>query len=248
MPYISQDTTIGVANFWEVTPVPNAIRDLPFVPGATIAVYDAAFGIGEMVYARAGAGIRLYGLCVLTPTWAAGTFSLTMDMTEHPGTANLGRQVYVYQGTTAATVGQYAWFMRRGVTPVNCAASVAAGVTIGTAATAGQATTNGAGRQLLNAVVATPATNTVVRAGTGVISDSLIFFAGGTQGLFAGGYLSGTGVGSAAIIAEVFPDRVRATIVNSAAVTGNVTMTNNNATIFYNLVSIDEAFSQGAIT
>jgi hypothetical protein len=70
------------------------------------------------------------------------------------------------------------------------------------------------------------------------------------DGWFVGGYLSGTGVGAAAIVQAI--DRVgnvlTASVANTAAVTGNVTQTNNNATIFYNVVQLNRAFAQGQIT
>jgi hypothetical protein len=53
--------------------------------------------------------------------------------------------------------------------------------------------------------------------------------------------VSGTGVGAAAIVSKVDPigKFILVTVVNSAAVTGNVTQTANNATIFYNVLEMN---------
>jgi hypothetical protein len=41
---------------------------------------------------------------------------------------------------------------------------------------------------------------------------------------------------------------IQASVVNSAAIAGNVTQTANDATIFYNIVTMNRAVAQGAIT
>ncbi len=212
-------------------------------------VEDPVWGGGEMVFARANGSIRNYGLCVLTPVWDATNFRLTYNATEVPNTANLGRELCVNQAGQALTSGQFAWFMISGQTPVNCNASVAADTTFGIAA-AGQGGANTAGKQVLNARVVTPATNTVVKAGTGVSGSNVINIPSGTDGYFVGGVLTGTGVGAAAVVTFVDPlgAYILASVVNSAAVTGNVTQTANDATIFYNIATLNRAFAQGAIT
>jgi hypothetical protein len=85
-----------------------------------------------------------------------------------------------------------------------------------------------------------------VSAGQGAAGDSKINLAS-TAGFFVGGYLSGTGVGAAAIVTAVDPlgRFVLASVVNSAAVTGNVTITYNNAVIFYNVVEMNRIYAQG---
>lgn len=228
----------------------------PLAPGMIVEADDPVWGPGEFIFAKAGGSIRQYGLCVLTPTFNATTRIFDQLMTEAPNTANTGRSLYVAMaetGPTGMVVNQYGWFMDAGTAPVNGTASVAAGTTVGITA-AGQIGANSAGKQILNAVSAQIASATVVRAVTGAGNVNLL---GGfqiqvvnTDGMFVGGYLSGTGVGAAAIITAI--DRINnvltVSVANSAAVTGNVTQTNNNATIFYNVVALDRALAQGAIT
>jgi hypothetical protein len=151
----------------------------------------------------------------------------------------------VYQGNVAITTGQYGWFQMTGRSPITGGSSIAADTAVGRAA-AGLLAASGAGVQILGARNVTPATQTVVSAGQGAAGDSKINLAS-TAGFFVGGYLSGTGVGAAAIVTAVDPlgRFVLASVVNSAAVTGNVTITYNNAVIFYNVVEMNRIYAQG---
>lgn len=248
MTYRVDDGLIGYPPIEAVVPVPASLLALTLSPGFLLPAEDPVWGPGEFIFARAGGSIRLYGLCVLLPVWDATNKVYTYNMTECPTTTLLGKALYVYQGNVALTVGQYGWFMTTGRTPVNSNASIAADTTSGHNA-AGQLTANAVGVQVVNARVITPATQTVVSAGSGIIADTKINLAS-TQGFIVGGYLSGTGVGAAAIVSYVDPNGrfVLATVANSAAVTGNVTVTYNNATIFYNVLEMNRAFAQGAIT
>jgi hypothetical protein len=247
MPYAFVDNVAGYPTVEDVVAAPTNLKDLPILPGFLAQVFDPVYGPGEAVFARASAGIRLGGLCALTPTWDATNLTMQQNMAEVANTANLGRAVYVYLGRTALTTGQYGWFLATGVAPVNGTATVSSGTTVGITA-AGQIGANSAGKQVVNAVSAVPATNTVAKTGAGAIGDNQIFFPSGTAGFFVGGYLSGTGVGTAAIVQQVLPDRLIVTVVNSAAIAGTVTQTANNAVIFYNFVAINRPFAQGAIT
>lgn len=228
----------------------------PLYPGILATGNDEVYGPGEFVFAKFGGAIRQYGLCVCLQTLNTTTRQFEPVMTEAPNTANTGRSLYVCMtdiGNVTTVSGQYGWFMRAGTTPINGTASVAAGTTVGITA-AGQIGANSAGKQVLNAVSIQAATATVVRAAAGSGNNNL---SGGftiqtvnVDGFFVGGFLSGTGVGASAVINAI--DRINnvltVTVANSAAVTGNITQTNNNATIFYNVVQIDRAFVQGAIT
>ena len=216
-------------------------------PGEIVTAVDKVWGGAEFIFARANGSIRSYGLCVLTPVWDGTNKVYTWNATECPNTANLGRALGVGPGL-AMVSGQYGWFMLSGNTPINGTASVAADTTVGITA-AGQIGANSAGKQLLNARGVTAATNTVVKAATGLSGDFILNVAD-TDGWFVGGYLSGTGVGAAAIIAEIGPmgKWVRGTVADSPGVASNVTQTANNATIFYNIVNLNRAFAQGAIT
>jgi hypothetical protein len=231
-----------------VVPTPAALSALIISPGFICRAEDPVWGPGEFIFARANGAIRLYGGCVLTEVWDVTNKVFTYNMTEWPVTTLIGRAVYIYQGNTALTAGQYGWFMMSGRTPVNGTGTIAADTTSGHNA-AGQLTANAASLQLVGARVVTPATQTVVSAGTGFSGDTRINLAS-TAGFFVGGYLSGTGVGASAIVSFVDPlgRFILATVANSAAIAGNVTITYNNATIFYNVLSMNRAFAQGAIT
>lgn len=229
-------------------PIQDLAASAQLPPGLLARAEDPVWGGAEMIYARAGGVIPAFQLCVLTPVILAGPpYTYTQNMTAVPNTANLGRALYVNQGGAMA-LGQWGWFMRTGVTPIDCNANVAADTTFGIAA-AGQGGANSAGKQVLGGRVVSPSSTTVVKPGTGISGDNVINVAN-TDGWFVGGYLSGTGVGAAARITSIDPSGrfVTASVVNSAAVTGNVTLTYNNATIFYNIAAINQPLAQGAIT
>lgn len=227
-----------------------AISATELVRGGFIArAEDPVFGGGELLFARAGGSIRNYGLCVFTPVWDATNFRYTWNATEAPNTANLARAVGVNM-PGAMTVGQFGWFLISGTVPVNGTASVAADTTTGIAA-AGQIGANTAGKQLVGARVVTAATNTVAKSAVGVSGSNVISFPGSNNdGFFVGGVLTGTGVGASAVVSFVDPlgAYILATVVNSAAINGTVTQTANDGTIFYNVVTLNRAFAQGAIT
>lgn len=218
----------------------------PF-PGEIVQAVDKVWGAGEFMFARANGSIRSYGLVSFLPVWDSTNKVYTWNATEVANTANLGRPVGVAPGL-AMSSGQYGYFQLSGNGPVNCNASVAADTTFGIVA-AGQGGANSAGKQLLNARVVTAATNTVVKAGTGASGDFFIYVSD-TDGWFIGGYLSGTGVGASAKITaiDLMGKWVQVDVANSAAISGNVTQTANNATIFYNIANMDRMFAQGAIT
>lgn len=224
-----------------IIPVPaNPPFGLPISTGFIAEAEDPVWGPGEFIFARAGAGIRIYGGCQLLPVWDATNKVYIYNMTEWTATANAGRPYYISQAAGALTTGQYAWFQMTGRSPLNSSASVAAGVAVGHNAT-GQGTADAATLGIEGAICITPATQTVVSAGRGVSGDTVIYLDGGTSGFIVGGYVSGTGVGAAAIISSVNPNGkfITVTVANSAAITGNVTVTYNNATIFYNVLEMN---------
>lgn len=227
---------------------PAALNQLPIDAGQVVQAEDKVWGTGEFIFARAGGAIRAFGLCVLTPVWDTTNLTYTWNATEVPNTANLGRELCVAQGGTMST-GQYGWFMLSGITPVNCNASVAADTTFGIAA-AGQGGANSAGKQVLNARVVTAATQTAVKPSLGGdLGDTRINVAN-TDGWFVGGYISGTGIPAGATISAIDP-MGRFVVISApltAASTGNVTVTYNNGTVFYNVARLNRAFAQGAIT
>lgn len=213
--------------------------------GILVEAVSPYWGGGEFVYARANGTIRQFGLVVLTPAVVSGAFRY--EMTEAPNTANLGRSVFV--AMTAMTTGQYGWFMKSGIVPVNCSASVAADTTFGIAA-AGQGGANSAGKQILGGRVILAAAATVARSATANAGSYQLKVVGGVDGWFQGIYLSGTGIAAGATVTDISPDGKTVTMsaVTTAAVNGTVTGTYNNATVYYNVAYINNPIAQGAIT
>lgn len=237
MAFKSDDGMIGTPPFEAVVPVPASLAALPWSPGFILPAEDPVWGPGELVFARAGAGIRVAGLCQSLYVWDATNKVFTYNMIESTATANAARPYYIYIGNTALTAGQYGWFMTSGQYPVNGTSTIAANTAAGHNG-AGQLTADAATFGIDGLLVITPATNTVVSASISGLLGSNQIFLQSTAGFFPGVYVSGTGVGAAAICSFVDPlgKYILVTVVNSAAVTGNVTATYNNATIFYNVV------------
>lgn len=241
----------------DVVPVPASLPAIPISPGFIAIAEDPVWGPGEFVFARAGATIRLQGLCTLLPVWDGTNKVYTYNATEAPAAATtfIGRPLYVSKarpgnsGVNSLTVGQYGWFQMSGRSVINGSATVAADTALGRT-NAGQVGANAASVQLLNARVITPATNTVVAAAVSGVAGEFRINLVSNAGFFEGGYVSGTGVGAAAIVTFVDPQGtfISVSVANSAAVTGNVTQTANNATIFYNVVEMNRLFGQGTIT
>lgn len=216
-------------------------------PGNFITAVDNWWGAGEFIYARASASIRAFGLCTLAPTFDSTLNSYRFDAAELAATANQGCMVCVAQA--AMSSGTYGWFMLSGVTPVNSSAAVAAGSSIGVAAT-GQGGAVAAGKQILNAkVVGIPAT-TVTKAGCIANAGSLLLTVPNSDGWFVGAYLSGAGIAAGTTVVGIDPSGRTVTLsaVTTAAVTGSVTATYNNGTIYYNVTHLNRPFAQGAIT
>jgi hypothetical protein len=173
--------------------------------------------------------------------------------TEHDGvphTANLGRPVYVCQAAGGLTVGQYGWFLDTGVTPVNGTATVAADTTVGITA-AGQVGANSAGKQIVNGRNMIAAAQTVAKTViSGALGDTKLNVKG-TDGWFVGGFITGIGIPAATTITAIDPlgNNVTISAVLTADAAGiTATVTYNNAAIFYNVMHMDRAFAQGAIT
>lgn len=229
----------------------------PLAPGLYASADDPVWGPGEFIFGKFGGAVRQYGLCVCTPTWNATTKIFDMLFTEVANTAIQGRPVYIAMaevGSVGAVANQFGWFMSAGQAPVNGTASVAAGVGFGVTA-AGQIGAISAGKQVAG-VSAQPATATVVTPMItgiyGLLGDNKVQVQS-LAGLFVGGYVAGTGIAAATLITAI--DRTQATgniltlsNVTTANVAGNLTQTNNNGAIFYNVVSINRPQVQGAIT
>lgn len=229
----------------QFTPATATPGLFPFTPGeyAQAEAYD--WGGGEFIYARASAGIRLYGLTMFLPVFDTTLKAYRWDALEVTNTANLARQVGVAMSNTALTAGQYGWFALSGIVPISAAASVAAGVSFGIGG-AGQVGAVAAGKQILNAVTVAASAATIVKAGCTGDNASTIINVPDTQGLFVGAALSGTGVG-AGVIASI--DELNRRIVNTVANTAAIVGTSVTATFTgYIIAHINRPFAQGAIT
>lgn len=257
MTYRFDSPEMGYPPIEAVIPVQALLQPSPFWSRGFLApAEDPVWGPGEFVFGQANGNIRPFGLCSLLEVWDAVNKQYIYNFTECAATANLGRALYVFQGnvggvagtTVAIGAGQYGWFMNSGRTPVNSTSTIAADVTAGHGA--GQLIANAAGIQVLNSRVITPATQTVVAASVFGFLGAAVIGLVNVQGFFPGCYVSGTGVGAAAICTFVDPisKQIGVSVVNSAAVIGNVTATYNNGAIFYNVLSMNRAFAQGAIT
>ncbi|UOF77836.1 hypothetical protein [Bacteriophage sp.] len=216
-------------------------------PGMLINAVDPWWGAAELIYARATAGIRQFGLCVITPTFNPTLNSWRYNASEVPNTANLGRMLCV--AVFAMSAGDYGWFVVSGITPVNCSASVAADTTFGITA-AGQGGANSAGKQVLNGRILAPGSTTVAKDGCTANSGSLVLQVPNSDGWFAGAYLSGTGIAANTTVVSIDPSGrfVTLSLATTAQVNGTVTATYNNATIYYNVAHLNRPLAQGAIT
>jgi hypothetical protein len=242
MPYASLSGPVGnqqVANFG--LPDTTARQQT----GLMADFVDNYWGGAEMLYVQANGTIRVGALVALNPAIVSGKYQFLA--TEVTNTAIMGRPVYV--AMTPMTVGQFGWVAVAGIVPVLCNATVAADTTFSIVA-AGQGGVLTAGKQVVNARVAVPATQTVAKTGCTANSGSTKLNISGADGWFIGAYLSGTGIAALTIITDIDPSGTQVTlsVATTAAVNGTVTATYNNATIFYNIAHINRPFAQGAIT
>jgi len=214
--------------------------------GTTISANNDYFGGWELVYGKASANIRQFGLVTLQAVLTAGVGIETI-FTEVANTANQGAPVGVAMFTM--TTGQYGWAIVKGAVPVNAAASIAAGAVLGIGGV-GQAGANTAGKQVLGAVGGVASSHTVVKTAVQGASGSTRLLAGNTEGWFPGVYLSGTGIAAGTTVVAIDPDGRGVTIsaATTAQINGSVTATYNNATIHYPIIFLNRPSLQGAIT
>lgn len=229
----------------DATMVPDTTQRFPM--GAIIPAVDPYWGGAEFMYVYFAGTVRVKGLVVVLPVYDATLARWRFEATEAPSTTIMGQMLGV--AVAAAVATKYGWVQISGLTPVNCNAAVAADTTFSIAA-AGQGGAAAAGKQVVSARIVGASTITKVKASKGGVIGASTFAVADTDGVFLGCYASGTGVGAAAIVTAIDVDErtVTVSVVNSAAVTGNVTFTYNNATIFYNVALLARPFAQGAIT
>jgi hypothetical protein len=212
------------------------------VLGTVLGANDPYWGGQELVYLAVPASTPLV---VGTPV----VWDVNNSIVVVPNTANLGMPVALsLNSVPTSTSVQYSWFVIEGKTLAASGASVAAASPIGITA-AGRLGANSAGKQILNARVNAPATTTVAKANTQTINGSPIIRPSNTDGWFVGMALSGTGVPASTTVSAIGPDNT-VTMSANATATGSVTVTGtyNDGTIYYNVVTVDRPFAQGAIT
>lgn len=225
---------------------PTNFYQLPTPMSMPIRAFDPVWGSGEFIFARANGTIGQYGLCQLLPVWDSTNRNYQFNAAHVANTA--GQGVTLGVAMINMTSGQYSWFQIAGISPINGTASVAAGTTVAITA-AGQIGALGNGKQLLNCVSIQAATATVAKAGSTGDNGAYTIKVPNTDGLFIGGYMSGTGVGSSAIISAIdsLANVITVTVANSAAIAGTVTQTANNSTIYYNVCYYNRPFAQGQV-
>lgn len=214
--------------------------------GALIDYVDPYWGGGQAIYLAIPTGVAFKVGEVVT----FGTDQY--QAVDAPNTANLAYSVAFALNANASNASQvqYGWFVISGEAIVLSNASVAAGAAIGIAA-AGKAGANSAGKQIQNAMVSRAATSTLAKSNVQTVNGSPIlrFTVGGTDGLFVGAAVSGTGIPASTTITQINPDN-SAVMSNNATATGSVTVTAtfNDGTNYYNVVTVNGPSMQGAIT
>jgi hypothetical protein len=119
-------------------------------------------------------------------------------------------------------------------------------------AAVGKAGANSAGKQLLNTRVVLPATGTVVKANSTTQSGTPFVKVNGSDGLFVGQAVSGTGIPATTSIGAIDAAGTTISLVGSvtllpvnATATGGTTLTftNNDGVLFFNTVTFNGAVS-----
>lgn len=215
--------------------------------GTILSGVDAFFGGGEYIYCKATATTASQALVVIVHAFNSTTGKWEAKCTPCPNTANLAQPVGI--ATTTAAANDYLWVQIAGVSPVNSSAAVATDTVLGVAA-AGQAGANSAGKQILGARTCGVSTATVVKANCTALSGSKALTVPNADGWFVGLYLSGTGIAAGTTVTDISPDGKTVTLSadTTAAVSGSVTGTYNNGTVYFNIITFNRPFMQGAIT
>lgn len=237
MKYASQDYAIGMQGVGDFFAADTTQR---FKLGQILKAIDTDgdFGSAEFIYGVASGTIAAHNLTTMVEDFS---------MAANPVTANTGAPLFV--SLAGMTVGQYGWFQKSGACVVKTANSIAVGVAVGvSAATAGSADTNGAGRQILSAKVlkastATETTSALVSIAPGdlrkmVVQDASKFFVGMA--------LSGTGIGAASVVVSI--DVTNHIIIGSVDNTAAGTVTLTGTYTGYLKLYVDSPFVQGAIS
>ena len=225
---------------------PDTVQRHPL--GTIMNVVDPYWGGQELIYLQfsftTGTPLRTGAVLAFD---TATSFVATLVA----NTANLGKSLAFNLNASPsanATGTYYLWAVVSGSCPVWSSASVAADTGIGIVA-AGQAGAQAAGKQIVNCRNTKAATTTVAKANTVTQNGSPILKVSNTDGWFVGGSVSGTGI-TTSLITAIDPDNRTVTLASNSSATGSVTatQTNNDGTNYFNTVTCDRPFAQGAIT
>lgn len=225
----------------------NQPIDLAVVPdttqrhptGLTVEAIDDYWGPGQFIYAKAAAAFKV-GQCVYMDD-----VSGVLVATSMPNTAGQGFPAAF--AVTKMAANTFGWFKTQGKLPALSGASVAANANIGITA-AGTLGAVANGKQILNARVETAATGTVVKT-CGLTNGSTTIKVPNTDGWFIGLALTGTGVGSSAVISSIDPqgNTIEASVASTSTTSSSVTATYNDGTDYWNVLVINRAFAQGQV-
>lgn len=211
--------------------------------GSVVTAVDPYWGYGEFMYIKSNDAILKGSLVVV------GTASTYLGLLL-PSTAGQGFPFGVAIAPMAS--GTYGWIQTSGAAVYKTGATVATDTVIGIGA-AGIASTNSAGKQLLNTRNVKSATATVTNATTITKNGSYVLDTGGYDGFFLGAALSGTGVPAATVVAKLDPDGRRLYMGSAIATVGDKlatadgTITLTGTYTGFGLGMISRPFAQGAI-
>lgn len=206
-----------------------------FAAGTVIDAVDPYFGFGRFMYLQSGAAYD--------PGVLVSIVDQTFLTAALATTANLGSNFFVTRQVMSA-VNVWGWFQFEGIAPVRVDVGVAAGAAIGIGTTAGRATTNAAGKQLLGVRVLQPATFTLTKLGT-TYNGTKFIDVSNVDGLFKGLAVSGTGVAAGTVVTL---DSGGTRIAVSANSTASGTVTVTFTWTGYNMLMLMSPMTQGAIT
>lgn len=222
------------------------------VLGEVRAFLDPYWGGGEAIYLQLPVNTALkVGTCL---SFDVATSFVAAAVAN---TANLGKSVAFLLNYVASNASaQYAWAVVSGQCLAWASASVAANTATGIVA-AGQTGANAAGKQIVNARVTKPATTTVAKTNCTLTGGSNLIQVPNTDGWFVGMAISGTGIPASTYVGSIDPSGTLVTMVQSdfstaqnatAGGAATVTGTYNDASDYYNVITCDRPFAQGAIT
>lgn len=211
--------------------------------GTTISSVDNYYGYGEFKYVQFPASSPITQGQVVT--WSGFGASLGYVTVVASAAANTGRTIGIAINSVVSSPSiQYGFIQISGPAVVKTTITLAAGSAVGIdTVTGGSVAANSAGRQVLNAIVAAPSTNTVIKVAT-LTNGSPIITVSDTAGWVPG--LTATGTGVSGTILTVDPDNRRVTLSVNSTASGSSTVTMTYTGFL--VLSLNRSFLQGAIT